>query len=95
MPDISPIGHGSVGPIKRPTESAPSQRPLDKTETSGRRSDRVELSDHARLLDQLRDLPGIRQDLVDNVREAIARGSYESPQRLGEAIERLFADLDE
>ena len=95
MPDISSIGRGSVGPINRPTESESSQRRLETTETSARRSDRVELSDHARLLDQLRDLPGIRQDLVDNVREAIARGSYESPQRLGEAIERLFADLGE
>ncbi len=95
MPDISSIGHGSVGPINRPTPPDASQRRAESADTSARRSDRVELSDHARLLDQLRDLPNVRQDLVQQIRDAIAQGQYETPEKINQALERLFADLDE
>ncbi len=98
MPDISSIGHGSVGPVNRPTGPASSlHRPDTKeaTETTARPGDRVELSEYARLLDQLRHLPDIRQELVRTIRHAITQGTYETPEKLGEAIERLFAELDE
>ncbi len=98
MPDISSIGHGSVGPVDRPTGPTSSLRRPDtkeSTETTARPSDRVELSEYARLLDQLRHLPDIRQELVRTIRDAITQGTYETPQKLGEAIERLFAELGE
>ncbi len=95
MPDISSIGHGSVGPINRPTAPDASQRRTESADTIARRNDRVELSDHARLLDQLRDLPNVRQDLVQQIRDAIAQGRYETPEKINQAIERLFADLGE
>ena len=98
MPDISPIGHGSVGPVNRPTGHAASLRRSDTkeaTETTARPGDRVELSEYARLLDQIRHLPDVRQDLVRTIRDAITQGTYETPQKLGEAIERLYAELDE
>lgn len=99
MPDISSIGHGSVGPVNRPTGPASSlPRPETKeatetTETTARPGDRVELSEYAHLLDQLRHLPEIRQELVRTIRQAITQGTYETPQKLGEAIERLFAEM--
>ncbi len=98
MPDISSIGHGSVGPVNRPTGPESSLRRPDTreaTETTARPGDRVELSEYARLLDQLRHLPDIRQELVRTIRGAITEGTYETPQKLGEAIERLFAELGE
>ena len=98
MPDIPSIGHGSVGPVNRPAGPASSLRGPDTkeaTETTARPGDRVELSEHARLLDQLRHLPDIRQELVRTIRDAITQGTYETPQKLGEAIERLFAELAE
>ena len=95
MPDISSIGHGSVGPINRPTRSDASHRPAESADTIARRNDRVELSDHARLLDQLRGLPNVRQDLVQQIRDAIAHGQYETPEKINQALESLFADLDE
>ena len=73
MPDISSIGHGSFGPINRPTAPDASQRRAESADTIARRNDRVELSDHARLLDQLRDLPNVRRDLVQQIRDAIAQ----------------------
>ncbi len=98
MPDISSIGHGSVGPVNRPEGSAPSVHRSDTkeaTETTARPGDRVELSEYARLLDQIRHLPDVRQELVRTIRHAITQGTYETPQKLGEAIERLFAELGE
>ncbi len=98
MPDIPSIGHGSVGPVNRPTGPASSVRRSDTkeaTETTARAGDRVELSEYARLLDQLRHLPDIRQDLVRTIRHAITEGTYATPQKLGEAIERLFTELGE
>lgn len=95
MPDISSIGHGSVGPIKRPTGTDASQRRTEPASTNARRDDRVELSDHARLLDQLRDLPNVRQELVQHIRDAISQGQYETPEKINQALESLFADLDE
>ena len=98
MPDISSIGHGSVEPVNRPAgpaSSSPRSDTKEATETTARPGDRVELSKHARLLDQLRHLPEIRQELVRTIRHAITEGTYETSQKLGEAIERLFAELGE
>ncbi len=33
---------------------------------------------------------GIRQDRVDSIRQAIANGSYESPEKLSGALDRLL-----
>ena len=98
MPDISSIGHGSVGPVNRPEGAASSLRrsnTKEATESTARPGDRVELSEYSRLLDQLRHLPDVRQELVQTIRDAITHGTYETPQKLGEAIERLYAELGE
>ncbi len=99
MPDIASIGHGSVGPLDR-SSSAHGRRELDlqaaydtRKASSDRPGDRVELSTHARFLSQLRDLPSGRLDRVEQVRDAIARGEYETEERLNVAIERLLDDL--
>ena len=95
MPEIASIGHGSVGPIDR------SNHRVDRNEAaaaspradSPRRGDRVELSDHARFLDELRRMPDVRQARVDAVRQAIADGTYETEERLEAAIDALMDEL--
>jgi flagellar biosynthesis anti-sigma factor FlgM len=96
MPDISSIGHESVGPLDRSASlhargdaSSPSriERPPERP------GDRVELSDHARLLDQLRRMPDVRSEHVEIVRQAIADGTYETDARLEKAINGLIRDL--
>jgi len=57
------------------------------------RADSVEISEMARFLDKLSRLPDIRQDLVDAVREQIAKGTYETPEKLAKAIDNLLAEL--
>ncbi len=55
--------------------------------------DEVETSDPAQLLEQVRQLPEIRQDRVDAIRAKIAEGSYETKEKLDVAIERLLDEI--
>ena len=66
-----------------------------KTDPTHAPSDRVELSDHARLLDEIRRLPDVRTERVQQVRDALDAGTYETEERLNTAIERLLEDLGE
>ena len=96
MPDISSIGHGSVGPINRP----PSNNGLasgyhSRTPKTDRATDSVELSDHAKLLDRLRQLPDVRQELVDRIRKEITDGNYETSGKLDNAIDGVFREFTE
>jgi negative regulator of flagellin synthesis FlgM len=95
MQDISPVGRGAVGPLNRPEAASPphlngTARPAAPPDRPG---DRVELSEHARYLDQLREVPDVRSDKVANIRQAIAEGTYQSDEKLGVAIERLLNEL--
>ena len=58
-----------------------------------RRQDSVEVSEAARLLAKLAELPDVRQDLVDRVKAEIEAGSYETTKKLETAIESLAEDL--
>jgi len=57
--------------------------------------DRVELSDHARHLDAIRAMPDVRMARVEAIKQAIASGTYESPEKLQAAIEGLLRDISE
>ena len=57
-----------------------------------RPGDRVELSDRALLLSRLRELPHVRQGLIDQVRAAIERGEYDTPEKFDAAIEIMLAE---
>lgn len=45
-------------------------------------------------MSQLRSLPPVRQDLIDQVRSQVEAGTYETPQKLDAAIEAMFDDLN-
>lgn len=94
MVEIPSIGPGSVGPINRAAALAAAYK---KTEGLQSRSeplgDRVELSRHAVLLDLLQQLPDVRADLIDEVRDAVAGGTYETDEKLTAAIVGLLPDL--
>lgn len=93
MSDIAPISPVSAtrpeggGPVERD----PARRGADARPP--RPSDRVELSDRARYLSKLAELPAMRSDLVEAVRSEIERGTYDSTERLDEAIRALAEDL--
>jgi flagellar biosynthesis anti-sigma factor FlgM len=103
MSDIAPINivSGGVGadriePVSRhASQRYEAQGPSDRAARgTDRPSDRVDISDRARLLAQLAALPEVRQELVDRVRSEIAAGVYETDEKLDGAIMNLAEDLD-
>ncbi len=94
MAEIPSIGPGSVGPINRAAALTAAYRITQGLQPrSSPLGDRVELSQHALLLDRLRQLPDVREDLVDEVRSAIADGTYQTDEKLTAAVEGLLPDL--
>ena len=90
MSDISPIsrpqpsalnGHSRGGKVESTTTPA------------ARGSDSVEFSSQARLLSKLKELPDVREGLVNSVRSQIDAGQYETDERLDAAINGLIEDL--
>ncbi len=99
MSDIAPV---NGAPYERPEPITPVSRPIGLAEPApvpgprlaGRPSDRVDISERARLLSRLAAMPEIRQELVDQVRRQIADGTYETDDKLDEALAALAEDLD-
>ncbi len=87
----SGAGAGSVGRAE-PREAAQDRAPVAPQVRRG--EDQVELSEASRLLARLKGLPEIRQDLVDQVRAQIEAGTYESDDKLDQAIEGLLDDIE-
>ena len=67
-------------------------RPATESPRIDRGGDQVELSDRAVLLSRLRELPPVRQGLIDQVRAAIERGDYDTPEKLDAAIEKMLSE---
>jgi hypothetical protein len=102
MSDLSihPAGHSPVHSIRGvPSLSHPSPNGVNRLAPAesappAHSGDRVELSDVARLLARMREMPEVRQDRIDQVRSALERGGYDSDARLDLAVERLIEEED-
>ena len=55
--------------------------------------DEVDISDAARLIDRVSEIPEIRQDRVDTIRAQIAQGVYETDEKLQIALDRLLDEI--
>lgn len=81
-------GPGPVTPVERRTGPAepvrgPANPPVDE----------VQISELAHLKALLAKVPEVRQDKVDQVRAEIEAGTYETPAKIDETIERLLDEL--
>jgi negative regulator of flagellin synthesis FlgM len=56
-------------------------------------ADEVDISDAARLVEQMHEMPDIRYDRVEAVRQQIADGTYETSDKLNAALERLLDEI--
>jgi len=56
-------------------------------------SDTVEISNVAALASKIVDIPDIRTELVQRVKTELAAGTYETPERIEIAVNRLMDDL--
>ncbi|MEM8738445.1 MAG: flagellar biosynthesis anti-sigma factor FlgM [Planctomycetota bacterium] len=93
MSDIAPLNNASAASYSftgRP------ERAASATPEATRGSDQVDFSESARALSRLADTPAspeFRQELVDKVRAEIEAGTYETPEKLDQAIDKLAEDL--
>jgi negative regulator of flagellin synthesis FlgM len=60
---------------------------------AGTPRDQVEISPLGRMLDGISRLPEIRHERVEEIRQQIAAGTYETPEKLELALDRLFDEL--
>lgn len=58
-----------------------------------RGGDRVELSTQSQLMARLKELPEVRQGLIDQAQQRIASGFYDSQQVIEQTIDKLAEDL--
>lgn len=86
-----PAGVGGAEPVQNPELSGRAKAVPGTSATS--HVDRVEISEMALFLDKISRLPDIRREKVEAVREQIARGSYETPEKMEKAMENLLKDL--
>jgi negative regulator of flagellin synthesis FlgM len=77
--------------INAPHATKPSQPP--SSAASPAVGDEVQISDAAKLIEQMQQIPDIRQDRVASIRAQIAQGAYETPERLDAAVSRLLDEI--
>jgi negative regulator of flagellin synthesis FlgM len=82
--------HGAQ-PVNAPHGIRPSQ-PMTRPE-SAQITDEVHISDAAQFMEQIQQMPDIREDRVEAVRLQIAEGTYETSDRLNAAIERMLDEI--
>ena len=57
--------------------------------------DVVEISNLARVLSQEDQAQSVRWELIEKVKAQISDGTYDSPDKIDQVVERLFKDLDQ
>jgi len=66
---------------------------IHKTDSTPSASDRAEISDRARFLALLREVPPIRKEKVEALRDLIASGTYETPERIAGAVDKILEEI--
>ena len=97
MSGIAPLGPGAIpSPDYNQYRSNGSASSADSgTPRVDRDADSIELSLNARrlaLLDRVLKDPPVRQDLVNRVRQEIASGRYETPDKVDRVVDELWRD---
>ena len=81
----------SAQPLAPPHRSSPTQAPGSAGGDYG--VDQLDLSPEVEFAAQARELPEIREDRVAAIRAQIARGDYETPEKLDVALSRLLDEI--
>lgn len=89
---LPPISRGRIEPAGRQAEATQSDRGGERLRLV-RGEDQVEVSDMAFFLSKLRELPEVRQELIDRVRAEIDSGGYETSEKIDWAIEQFGGEL--
>ena len=81
-----PKGPQAIEATGAVSRKSPIRRPHQVTDT-------VEISTAAKLAMKVREIPDVRAELVARVKEQIAVGTYETPERIEAAADRLLTEL--
>jgi len=81
-------GAQAVNAPHTPRASSPTTQP-----SSAPIQDELTLSDAASYLEQVQQLPDVRQDRVAAIRAQIAAGTYETADKLDTAVSRLLDEI--
>ena len=68
--------------------ATPGKKPI---RVSQRTAEELELAAH--LLEKIKDVPDVREELCERIRQQISDGAYETAERLDAAAERLVEEL--
>ncbi len=82
------------GPIQGPgpVDNKKRVKPPLGVQPQETKTDKVELSTHARLVSKLSSVPDIRQDKVGQLKQEIESGKFENDERLRGAIQRFLQE---
>ena len=85
----------STGGISGPDPVEPKRIHADRIRPKSLKdsSDSVEISDHARFLAKLSEVAPMRLEKIEALRELIASGKYETPERIAGAVTKLLEEL--
>jgi len=81
-----PVGPQPVDALEAAVAKAPEVQPADV-------ADVVEISDVARLAARLQEVPEVRAELVQRVKDEIAAGTYETSERIEITVDRLMEEF--
>ena len=97
MSDISVIGNavvGNIGPSIAPIkQKSPVEVITTPEEIIAEPADRVEFSHLAQMIEKIHQLPRVRQERVDAIKEALSNDTYMTTDKLDIAFDRLINEV--
>jgi anti-sigma28 factor (negative regulator of flagellin synthesis) len=96
MSEISAIGNTVVGNVRPTSATTPTtavEVPAPAVGPSTTTVDLVDFSEHAQMLEKVRQLPEVRQERIDSIKDAIANDTYLSDAKINTAFERLIDEV--
>ena len=103
MSEISVIGNPAAGaaqqisPTAAPVEVVAPEATTGTAASNGVEAtvttDSVEFSQHAQLLEKIHQLPEVRQDKIDAIKDSIANDAYLTNDKLDIAVNRMIDEM--
>ena len=84
------------GGVSGPNRMEPQNVPSKASDPAGELplvGDQVEISEHARLLEKLSQIPAIRAEKIDEIKRLIEAGDFETAERIAGAVEKLMEEI--